>query len=300
MRRVFGLGETLLDIIFKENTPISAKAGGSVLNALVSLSRMGFNCSLISEIGDDKVGKIIKDFLIENNVSTQFIHQYNDVASTLALAFLDSKNDATYQFYKSSPAKRFATELPTFSNNDILLFGSSLAINSEVRDKISTIADVASKAKAIIIYDPNCRKNHTNDAEIQKAIEANFAKATIVRCSDEDLQNIYGKIPINEAVARIKPLCKNIVVTQNSKNVIAYFESITKKYAVKPIVPISTIGAGDNFNAGIISSLVLENITNENISQLTSVQLDTIINTGINFSTQVCMLLDNYLPIKQN
>ena len=41
MRRVFGLGETVFDIIFKDGQPLSAKAGGSVLNALVSLARLG-------------------------------------------------------------------------------------------------------------------------------------------------------------------------------------------------------------------------------------------------------------------
>jgi len=39
MRTVYGLGETVLDIIFKNRQPVSAKAGGSVLNALVSLAR---------------------------------------------------------------------------------------------------------------------------------------------------------------------------------------------------------------------------------------------------------------------
>ena len=31
MRRVFGIGETVLDLMFKNDQPIAAKAGGSVV-----------------------------------------------------------------------------------------------------------------------------------------------------------------------------------------------------------------------------------------------------------------------------
>ena len=41
MRRVIGIGETVLDIIFKDDQPISAVPGGSTFNCLVSLGRCG-------------------------------------------------------------------------------------------------------------------------------------------------------------------------------------------------------------------------------------------------------------------
>ena len=39
MRRVIGIGETILDILFKNNQPTVAVPGGSVFNGLVSLGR---------------------------------------------------------------------------------------------------------------------------------------------------------------------------------------------------------------------------------------------------------------------
>ena len=41
MRKVIGIGETLLDIIFKVNKPVEAVPGGSTFNAIVSLGRVG-------------------------------------------------------------------------------------------------------------------------------------------------------------------------------------------------------------------------------------------------------------------
>lgn len=49
MRKVIGIGETVLDIIFKGGKPIEAVPGGSSFNAVISLGRAGVNASFISE-----------------------------------------------------------------------------------------------------------------------------------------------------------------------------------------------------------------------------------------------------------
>ena len=64
----------MLDIIFKNDQPISAVPGGSVFNGLISLGRAGVQTSLISETGNDRVGRRIVSFLEENGVA-----DYNDL-----------------------------------------------------------------------------------------------------------------------------------------------------------------------------------------------------------------------------
>ena len=66
MRKVIGIGETILDILFKNNQPTVAVPGGSVFNGLVSLGRAGANVTFISEVGGDRVGDIILNFMKEN------------------------------------------------------------------------------------------------------------------------------------------------------------------------------------------------------------------------------------------
>lgn len=63
MRKVIGIGETVLDIIFKDNKPVEAVPGGSTFNAIISLGRCGVNASFISEAGNDRVGDYIIKFL---------------------------------------------------------------------------------------------------------------------------------------------------------------------------------------------------------------------------------------------
>ena len=67
MKKIYTIGETVYDIIFKNCQPIAAKAGGSMLNSSVSLGRLGLPVSFISEIGKDQVGGFIFVFLIDYN-----------------------------------------------------------------------------------------------------------------------------------------------------------------------------------------------------------------------------------------
>ncbi|MBK9390063.1 MAG: hypothetical protein IPN68_07690 [Bacteroidetes bacterium] len=136
MRKIYGVGETVLDIIFKGGQPQAAKAGGSVLNSVVSMGRMGLPVSFISEYGMDDVGELIDNFLNENGVNTSSVHRFEDGSTSLALAFLNEKNDAHYTFYKDFPGKRLDIDFPHLQKEDILQFGSFYAIWPEIRTKI--------------------------------------------------------------------------------------------------------------------------------------------------------------------
>ncbi len=296
MRTVYGLGETVLDIIFKNGQPISAKAGGSVLNALVSLARLGHQVSFISELGKDKVGDVIVDFLSDNSIDSSLIKRYDDGQSSLALAFLNQNNDAEYDFYKNYPHERLNIELPDFKKDDVFLFGSFYAITSQLRSQVNRIVKHAVERGCIIIYDPNFRKNHAKNLdELLTYVVENIETADVVRGSDEDFANIFVTQTSEEAYNKICPLCDNLVYTQNAKGVYLHTQGIKKHYPVGKVNPVSTIGAGDNFNAGIIHSLLQQNISKEQLSQITEQQWDETIKSGIRLSSEVCMSLDNYI-----
>ena len=68
MRKVIGIGETILDIIFKNDQPIGAVPGGSMFNGLISLGRAGMSAAFISETGDDRVGQRIIRFCMARSM----------------------------------------------------------------------------------------------------------------------------------------------------------------------------------------------------------------------------------------
>ena len=94
MRKVIGIGETILDIIFRDGQPIGAYPGGSTFNSLISLGRAGAATCFISETGNDRVGDKIITFLNENGVNADHVNRHPDRKSPISLAFLNEHNDA--------------------------------------------------------------------------------------------------------------------------------------------------------------------------------------------------------------
>ena len=296
MRNIFGIGETVLDIIFKNGQPQAAKAGGSMLNSMVSLGRMGLPASFISEYGKDDVGELIENFLTLNGVNTDLVYRFENEKTSLALAFLNEKNDANYSFYNDSPAKRLDTAFPELRHNDILLFGSFYAIWPEIRDKIKPFVQKSHDNGTMIIYDPNFRKAHLSElGSLKSLIIENMSMSSIVRASDEDFANIFGVSDADAAWSIVKNYCQCLIYTANSDGVYVRTDSFSGKFPVSNISPVSTIGAGDNFNAGIIASVYRQNLSALELQNAGYDEWKDIIATAVEFATHVCLSYENYI-----
>ncbi len=296
MRRVFGIGETVLDIIFKNHQPIASKAGGSALNTMVSLARVDVPVNFITEIGCDMVGDNIMQFLTDNGLNTSYVHRFTEGKSALAMAYLNEQNDAEYEFYKAYPKQRLQGQIPDFTSNDIVIFGSYFGLNPAIRPRLLEYLHGARKNGALIIYDPNFRKHHLKNREkLQPIIEENFRFADLVRGSNEDFMNIYGTNNTTEVYAHVAAHCSNLIITAGSKGVYTFGTGFHHHFKVPIINPVSTIGAGDNFNAGIIKAMLDFNINKTDELIISPQDWVHITAYGIEFSTEVCMRIDNYV-----
>jgi len=297
MPHIFTIGETVYDIIFKNAQPIAAKAGGSMLNTSVSLGRLGLDVSFISDLGKDVIGDTIINFLSENGVSTNFIEHYENRKTAIAIAFLDERNDATYTFYKDFPEKRLSNLKLDFQEGDIVLFGSFFALTESIRPVLLQFLNEARAKGCIVIYDPNFRKPHLHELKkLKPYILENIAFADLVRASDEDFNLIFGVDNATEAFKIIKEKgCGNLIYTANSLSVVMMSPYQTVSAKVPVIEPVSTIGAGDNFNAGLIWTLANYKINKEGMVNLPKIIMENILANGISFATEVCMSYENYI-----
>ena len=297
MRRVIGIGETILDVLFKDNQPKAAVPGGAVFNGIISLGRAGANVTFISEVGGDKVGNIILDFMKENGVGTDNVMVYPDRKSPVSLAFLNEKNDAEYIFYKDYPSLRLDAEMPEVTGDDIIMFGSYYAITPQLRDKVKELLDRARKAGAIIYYDVNFRKSHAHEAiKLMPIILENFEYADIVRGSNEDFGFMFGMTDPDKVYQhKVSFYCPRFICTNGGEGLCLRTATLKKDYPVAPLQTVSTIGAGDNFNAGLVFGLLKNRIRRADLDELTEADWDKIIASGMSFSKEFCTSLDNYI-----
>jgi fructokinase len=299
MRKVIGIGETVLDIIFRNEQPIGAYPGGSSFNAIISLARAGVPTAFICEAGHDRVGQNIINFLKENHVDTSNVNVFPGSRSPISLAFLDENNDAQYIFYKDHPHDQLDFSYPDIQPDDIVLFGSYYAVNPVIRPQIVGLLDYARSHGAIIYYDVNFRPSHKDEVmRITPNYLENLEYADIVRGSWEDFKVLY-KMDDSDKVynAEISFYCKKFIYTHGAEPVDLRAENgFRKSYPVVDTPTVSTIGAGDNFNAGFIYGMLKYGITRHDIDEgLSEQQWDNIIGCALEFSAEACKSLYNYV-----
>jgi fructokinase len=297
MRRVIGIGETILDILFKNNQPVAAVPGGSTFNAMVSLSRLGVPAVFVSEVGDDRVGSMIRSFMDANHMDTKYVEVNPDARSAVSLAFLNEQQDAEYVFYKDHPKAKLENAFPVITADDIVLFGSYYALNPVLRPRMIEFLETARDNGAIIYYDVNFRQTHQDEAvRLSTIFIENFEFADIVRGSKEDFHYLYRLDEVDKIYQeKIHFYTPYFIYTAGEKGVEVRAGSFSKKYPARSIQPVSTVGAGDSFNAGILFGLLRSRIRRSDLSTLTERDWDAIIRCGVDFSSEVCLSYDNYL-----
>ncbi len=256
MRKVIGIGETVLDIIFRNEQPINAVPGGSAFNAMISLGRCGVNSTFISEAGNDRIGTMVINFLEENGVDASNVNIFPDSKSPVSLAFLDENNNANYIFYKDHPHDQLEFVYPEINPDDIVLFGSFFAINPAIRPAVRSMLSEAHNVGAWLYYDINFRKTHIADIpDVMPNIEENMRLANVVRGSMEDFGYLYNLTDADAIYARVRRFCSTLILTDGARTIRVYTPEGCATYPVKPIETVSTVGAGDNFNAGYIYAI---------------------------------------------
>lgn len=297
MRKVIGIGETVLDIIFKGNQPIQAVPGGSAFNSVISLGRAGVPTMFISEAGNDRVGQQVISYLEQNGVDASKVCVFPESKSPISLAFLDEQNNADYIFYKDHPHDQLDITYPEVNEDDVVLYGSFFAINPVVRPQVKGFLEYAKEHGAILYYDVNYRSSHAGDlVKVMPNLLENFELADIVRGSNEDFEVMYRKKDADSVYrSEISFYTKKFIYTCGAQPVEVRAENgFSKQYPVQPTETVSTIGAGDNFNAGFVYGLIKYGITRSDIEVgLSEQQWDQLLASAQAFSANCCRSLNN-------
>lgn len=289
----------MLDIIFKNGKPIEAVPGGSTFNGIISLGRAGVKTVFVSETGNDRVGEYVRDFLRDNNVDTSAINVFQETKSPVSLAFLDKDNNADYIFYRDQKHDHMDFAYPDIQKDDIVVFGSFYAVNPALRPQVSGLLEYARQRGAIIYYDVNFRKAHQADVmKVTPNLIDNLEYADIVRGSKEDFEVLYKKDSAERVYrAETSFYCKRFIYTDGPNPVSVFSNNgFHKEYAMPKTETVSTIGAGDNFNAGFIYGMIKYGVTRDDVEQGLSEEVwDKLIATATAFSADCCKDIFNYI-----
>ncbi|MDD4419609.1 MAG: PfkB family carbohydrate kinase, partial [Bacteroides graminisolvens] len=92
--------------------------------------------------------------------------------------------------------------------------------------------------------------------------------------------------------------CPNFICTSGANNITLRTNCLSKEYSVTPLQAVSTIGAGDNFNAGLIYGLLKYDVRLRDLDNLDDAQWDKVIACGKDFSAEVCKSFNNSISVE--
>lgn len=298
-----------MDILFheKENgnnrsefVPFASVPGGSSFNSMISVGRSKVPCLFIGYTGENKVGHQIADFLQSNHISTDYFQIQKGERAAISLAYLNSNGDADYTFYKDEPLASQDYLIPDFTSNDYMLYGSYFAICPGLRSQVSQTLKTAHEAGTLIYYDINFRRTYQHrKQELLPVVQENCSLSSIVRGSADDFEILFGTRNPEEIYRQhISMFCPIFMCTAGAGHIQVFTPDSTYDFIV-PQIPaeeiVSTVGAGDSFNAGFLCALHREGIRKEMLLTMERDQWEQMIANGISYASQVCRSQHNYI-----
>ena len=266
---ILSCGEALIDMLPRTSSlgeaAFSPYAGGAVFNTAIALGRLGVPSGFFSGVSTDLLGQLLADTLTASQVDLSLTVR-NGRPTTVAFVKLTNGN-ATYAFYDENTAGRMLTtaDLPTLpASIDTLFFGGISLVNDPAASTYEAL-QARESATRVTMIDPNFRAAFIDaqdslspgtNARYTARLTRMLARADIVKLADEEIEKIYGA---TDQTAFARSLLargpKVIFITEGSKGARAITATQDRFIAATKVTVADTVGAGDTFNAGVMTAL---------------------------------------------
>jgi fructokinase len=245
-------GETLWDFL-----PDGKLPGGAPVNVAYHLKKLGKNPAVISRIGNDELGKELRQAFESKNIDTRFFQVDKEHPTGKVFASIKENNEVEYEIVQpvawdfiecDSEVEQLISEAGYF------VFGSLASRNEKTRNSLLHCIEFA-KTK---VLDINLRPPHFT----KEIVEELFQKADILKLNLSELHLISGwfaDLQSNEEMVKFlsnKFHIQTVIVTKGGEGAMLF---MNQKFYYHPgfsVKVADTIGSGDSFLAAIISKIM--------------------------------------------
>lgn len=250
--RVLVVGEALVDVVPDADGQPRDLPGGSPANVAITLGRLERDVRLVTLLGDDQRGAMVRQWLEASNVRV-LAQTTGSGRTSSAVVTLDASGAASYVFDLDWDLHDVPHE-----ECDVLHVGSIATVLTPgadaVLDTVRTHRDTA-----LVSLDPNARPAITPDRTDPVArVEELVGLAHVVKVSDEDLHWLHpDRDPVETATRWSTRGPGLVVVTRGGDGAVAVRAGGTVlEVAGVPVTVADTVGAGDTFSAVLIDALL--------------------------------------------
>jgi len=266
---VICLGEVLVDMFSMgvgeplEKAPSFLPVpGGAPANVAIGLAKLGVAPALISKIGDDPFGRLLRSVLLQNRVDISQLKVDRESRTTLAFISTREDGERDFCFYRNPGADMMlsAEEISEgfIKTARVFHYGSISMISDPSYSATLKALEYAKKYGLVISYDPNVRLSlWDSENQVKQRIIEGLHNSDLVKLNNDELEFITGISDIKQGSdILLKYGPKMVVVTQGDKG--SFFNngrtcSFIESYKVHTI---DTTGCGDSFTSAILAKFL--------------------------------------------
>ncbi|MGY5003360.1 carbohydrate kinase family protein [Streptomyces griseus] len=266
------VGECVADIVRLPDEADRVHPGGSPANVAYGLARLGHRAVLLTQLGPDENGRLVRDHLVSGGVD---VRTDGSTARTPSAAVtLDGAGQASYAFDVSWTLAPVAVEpAPVHVHTG--------SIGAVVEPGSATVLDLvrAARATATVSYDPNVRPGLMGDRTAAvRRVEECVGLSDVVKASDEDLEWLYpGEDPEQVAAGWLGRGPAVVLVTRGGDGALAVLPGGRVTVEAPAVEVADTVGAGDAFMSGTLHALAAQGLLGPDARErLRAVDRDTV------------------------
>ena len=257
-RKVFVLGEALIDLIPIDGGKLVPLVGGGPANTAKAIARFGFSPYFVGGISSDNYGRAIERELLESGVDLSKVYR-GKLPTALAIASMNEKGIASYKF-ELEDTSTFAFHqswMPT-SEPDVIHVGSVATL---IEPGATELLKWVSTRSAPVIFDPNVRPSIQGNKDVYRAaVERWIDVATIVKLSEDDLNWLYGSSEKEVIDAWLNRGVSIVVLTRAEKGLRAYSQGSVVDVPAVQVNLVDSVGAGDTIGAVLVEGVLVHGI----------------------------------------
>lgn len=185
--KIIIIGESWLDIEFVGSIPRATHAGSTILRTARKLALDGYHVIFLSEIGQDKIDRIINERLIADGVDTSYAdHHYGQTAVILNIDGQKSRYEATCD------GEGFDITWPRVEEDDTVIYGGYMALDPRIRSQFTAFLSYAQERGARMVYIPDVNDSRIpRVTKIMPMVYENLELADDVVTLPGDLQALF-------------------------------------------------------------------------------------------------------------
>ena len=266
---------------FNDIKGFDAFVGGSPLNIAVGCARLGVDASLLTGVGDDKVGAFILNFLENEGVNSHCIPTIKGTRSSAVVLGIEPPDKFPLVYYRDNAADSQITidDVIKAKINDykiVLLNGTALNIEP-TRSATFFAAEVADKNDIDVVLDLDFRADQWHDYRAfgltirallpkvkiaigteEEILAATMSSTSQVTIKDQQISAPEIKGDIDSSIHQLLALgIETLIVKRGSAGASIHYPDGSKKEVPGfPVEILNVLGAGDAFASGFLYGIL--------------------------------------------